>query len=259
MPRTMIALLTLLSVGSTIRADDEPKPALSPAEQFKVLVDKFEQDGQPREIAGKFLELARKHPKDPVAVDALVWIVSNVRRGSELSRALPMLTKDHIKSEKLAPICRKLVRRPSLATERLLRGALKRSPHKSVRAQACFHLAAYLKRQVSLMKSLKEQPDRRRFEQFYGKGFTKHLASLKEDRVSKEIEKLYEQVAKSFADVRTTGGAMGQTAKKELFAIRHLSVGRPAPEIKGEDIDGQVFKLSDYRGKVIVLDFWGHW
>jgi hypothetical protein len=32
-----------------------------------------------------------------------------------------------------------------------------------------------------------------------------------------------------------------------------------APEIQGDDIDGVPFKLSDYRGKVVVLDFWGNW
>ncbi|MBT7257007.1 MAG: redoxin domain-containing protein [Planctomycetaceae bacterium] len=32
-----------------------------------------------------------------------------------------------------------------------------------------------------------------------------------------------------------------------------------APEIAAEDIDGVKFKLSDYRGKVVVLDFWGDW
>jgi predicted Zn finger-like uncharacterized protein len=39
----------------------------------------------------------------------------------------------------------------------------------------------------------------------------------------------------------------------------NLSVGKVAPDIEGEDIDGQKFKLSDYRGKVVVLDFWGNW
>jgi hypothetical protein len=38
-----------------------------------------------------------------------------------------------------------------------------------------------------------------------------------------------------------------------------LAVGRQAPEIAGPDLDGVPFKLSDYRGKVVVLDFWGHW
>ena len=37
------------------------------------------------------------------------------------------------------------------------------------------------------------------------------------------------------------------------------AVGREAPEISGEDIDGVPFKLSDYRGRVVLLDFWGHW
>jgi hypothetical protein len=36
-------------------------------------------------------------------------------------------------------------------------------------------------------------------------------------------------------------------------------LGRPAPEIVGEDTDGIPFRLSDHRGKVVVLDFWGHW
>jgi hypothetical protein len=36
-------------------------------------------------------------------------------------------------------------------------------------------------------------------------------------------------------------------------------IGQVAPEIQGTDADGKEFKLSDYRGKVVVLDFWGGW
>jgi hypothetical protein len=38
-----------------------------------------------------------------------------------------------------------------------------------------------------------------------------------------------------------------------------IQVGNRAPEIEGEDIQGAKFKLSDYRGKVVMLDFWGNW
>ena len=38
-----------------------------------------------------------------------------------------------------------------------------------------------------------------------------------------------------------------------------FEIGNQAPEITGEDIDGVAFNLSDYRGKVVVLDFWGDW
>ncbi len=36
-------------------------------------------------------------------------------------------------------------------------------------------------------------------------------------------------------------------------------IGKPVPEIEGTDTDGKPFKLSDYRGKVVMLDFWGDW
>jgi cytochrome oxidase Cu insertion factor (SCO1/SenC/PrrC family) len=34
---------------------------------------------------------------------------------------------------------------------------------------------------------------------------------------------------------------------------------KPAPEISGIDADGKRFQLSDYRGKVVLLDFWALW
>lgn len=33
-------------------------------------------------------------------------------------------------------------------------------------------------------------------------------------------------------------------------------VNQAAPDIVGTDQDGRQFKLSDYRGKVVLLDFW---
>lgn len=38
-----------------------------------------------------------------------------------------------------------------------------------------------------------------------------------------------------------------------------LAIGKVAPEIEAEDVYGVPLKLSDYRGKVVVLDFWGDW
>ena len=36
-------------------------------------------------------------------------------------------------------------------------------------------------------------------------------------------------------------------------------VGSPAPDLEGVDFEGQRFKLSDYRGKVVVVSFWASW
>ena len=66
-------------------------------------------------------------------------------------------------------------------------------------------------------------------------------------------------MAKSFADVQIDDEKLGDLAEAALFRIRYLSLGRVAAEIKGEDMFGKEFKLSDYRGKVVMLSFWGHW
>jgi peroxiredoxin len=48
---------------------------------------------------------------------------------------------------------------------------------------------------------------------------------------------------------------VGNTPKVEAGIV----VGKAALEIDGEDIDGKRFKLSTYRGKVVLLFFWGNW
>jgi thiol-disulfide isomerase/thioredoxin len=36
-------------------------------------------------------------------------------------------------------------------------------------------------------------------------------------------------------------------------------IGKPAPEFMAKDLDGKVHKLSDYRGKDVLLVFWAMW
>jgi len=36
-------------------------------------------------------------------------------------------------------------------------------------------------------------------------------------------------------------------------------VGNQAPEIAGTDMDGKPIRLSDHRGKVVLVSFWGTW
>lgn len=64
----------------------------------------------------------------------------------------------------------------------------------------------------------------------------------------------YEQVKKL-----TTDADLLDEAKEGLVEATKLAIGTEAPEIDGVDIDGVKFKLSDYRGKVVLLDFWGFW
>ncbi len=46
---------------------------------------------------------------------------------------------------------------------------------------------------------------------------------------------------------------------KAIIEKPDLSVGSIAPEFVGQTIDGETLRLSDYRGKVVLLDFFGFW
>ena len=77
------------------------------------------------------------------------------------------------------------------------------------------------------------------------------------EKVAAEAEKVFAQAIELFDKEKLA--AQKETAEKELTSFRTLRVGKEAPDIKGADLDGKDFKLTDYRGKVVLLDFWGNW
>jgi hypothetical protein len=89
------------------------------------------------------------------------------------------------------------------------------------------------------------------------------MAQRTEEAAAKD--RILEEVGKDFADVELPGSKgqggekLGKVAARELYALRNIKVGGTPPDIAGKDMDGAPFKLADYRGKVVVLDFWGFW
>lgn len=45
----------------------------------------------------------------------------------------------------------------------------------------------------------------------------------------------------------------------QMTALKPLSTGHPAPDFTTGGIDGKPVKLSDYKGKYVMLDFWASW
>jgi hypothetical protein len=219
----------------------------------------------------RFLELAEANPKDPVAVEALVQTVALVNgtafpEGSKESpgeRALALLQRDHVRSDKIGVVCRHALFGFHKSRETFLRTVLEASPHRQVQALACLSLAQYLNDRVNRLEVIQDQPDVvERYHRVFGKRFVEELQRQDRAAVVGEAEKLFDRAASDYSDVQIpvtyygSGGMVGEKAKAELFQIRHLAVGKEAPEIEGEDQDGKRFKLSDYRGKVVLLDFW---
>ena len=43
---------------------------------------------------------------------------------------------------------------------------------------------------------------------------------------------------------------------KSDFTANGLRKGYLAPDVEGSDLEGKPMKLSDFRGKVVVMEFW---
>src|SRR5262249_357005 len=216
--------------------------------------------------AQRFLDLAEQHPSDPVAVDALtqaIWMVNHnafPARGKDSpgAKAMAVLLRDYLRSDKLGPICLRINSGFRQEHETFLRTLQEKSPHKDVRGLACLALAQFLNNRLQRLDQIKEQPAlHRENDTLFDKEFLARLRGQDRARVAREIETLFEQAGKEYGDVKIPyEGTVAQKVKAELFELRHLLVGKQAPDIEGVDQDGQHFKLSDYKGKVVLLDFW---
>lgn len=86
-------------------------------------------------------------------------------------------------------------------------------------------------------------------------------------RLVKEDAKEFEaQVIARFRDLSTQHGekSIGGMTIKELaegsiFAVQHLRLGKVAKGLSGKTLDGKVVKIEDFRGKVLLIDFWATW
>jgi hypothetical protein len=233
----LVLLLALPAAADQVKPKEKPKekPAVqSPAHQYQALTQEYQKamqgwqkayreaktDEQRKKVfadyqkadsfAPKMLALAEKHPKDPAAIDALIWAATRGMvnsPGSAKAKAFAILRRDYIKSKKIGPLCDALTYQLTPENEKFLKEVMEKNPDRTIQATACVALAE----------------------------------GLKNGGRAKESEKLLATAAKKYADV-------GLPLK-----------GLKAPDITGIDQDGKKFRLSDYAGKVVLLDFWGNW
>jgi peroxiredoxin len=228
----------------------------------------------------RFLQVAEAEPKDAGARDSLLWIIETglwaddncqapKGRSRRIGRAMDLLLEHHRNDKKLGLACLTLVNFPSANRDRFLRAVFETTSDREVKGRTCWSLAEYLRIKAELARDLRtpvSEDDVRFLEWRYG-DYAKHLRSCDPDAMLAESEKLCERTIQDYgglADVRGTAGpattkTLADFAERSLNEIRHLSVGNIAPDIVGEDADGVVFRLTDYRGKVVVLTFSGSW
>lgn len=191
----LVLLLAMPALASQDKTKNEP---MTPAEQYMALLKEHsdamrafqmayqkaktqeernkvfeEKYPKPDKLAPKMLDLAEKNPKDPVAVDALVWVVTNSNRSgkdSPKARAVVILLRDHVRSNKLVRVCQSLANGFDTEGRDLLHGILDKNPSKDVKAEACLALGQRLSRTAQIVRALKERPElTKQLEQAFGK------------------------------------------------------------------------------------------
>lgn len=185
----------------------------------------------------QIMALVLKDPRADFAFEALLWVARYGDSRPEASDAIELLFREYGSRAELTAVLPELVESKLPGAERWLRTTINKNPHREVQAHAMFFLARRLKRQS---ESPSPEP-------------------AEAARLNREAEALLERLLRDYRDVQVPGKALAQLAESQLYEIRHLSIGMRVPEIEGEDVHGRRFKLSDYRGKVVMLDFWGHW
>jgi hypothetical protein len=281
-----LALLVLLPAA---RALDDPKPAGTPAEQYKALEAEYKKSmadfmtayqaaktneerqklfkdkyPNPQKFAARFLKLAEEHPKDPAAVDALVWVFSNSPQGKGTPRekAAELVKRELLQSDKIAPLCDALGRSIDQSGVEALRAILDKSPSANVKAAACLGLGSVSLTRARYAEQFKKQPNlAKAFEGIMGKEAVQEIEKKGAEGMKKEAVGFFERVVKDYPNAKDANGRpLARDAKTKIDGLLHpVEVGKAAPEVEGEDTDGKAFKLSDYKGKVVLLDFWGNW
>jgi thiol-disulfide isomerase/thioredoxin len=280
LPIFLAGLLVVTSVCAA--ADDTPTPAerlktirkeVADAEAtfraaWAKLPDPNQDDPKVEELYKKFgekqeagfkeaVEIAKADPKSDTAFDALEWLIMTPRAyyfpPGIGKTAFEMLTTHHVANPKIGRGIAILAYYPPHETDEpyreaiaLLKGVAEKNPDKTARGQAALGLAWLAKRA-------------------YVEAEVKGNANS--EQLAKEAEKAMEAVIGDYGDcpnlrsrgARPATALLKEEVETELYELRNLRIGKAAPEIVGEDLDGKKFKLSDYRGKVVLLVFWASW
>jgi len=183
------------------------------------------------EVIGAVVKRAEKEGKDPAAGDLLAWVATSAAyspQGPKAARQLVESFPAHPALERVLQAAADME-----GGEALLRQVLEKDPPAKLKAAATLGLGKTLAEKVD---GLGDKP-------------------AEADRAAAEAEKYLAAAAELYKD----DAARKKAVEADLRVLRTIRVGKEAPEIKGPDLDGKEFKLSGYRGKVVLLDFWGHW
>jgi hypothetical protein len=166
--------------------------------------------------------------------EILSWAAINGSVNADGQKAAKLLVEKYPDHKSMEALCAVLGRRFSQQTVDTLKLALEKSTKTNIKAAAALNLGICLYLRTDALGDQLSECDK------VAADAEKYL-NLVVDKYGKDIENKRKE------------------AEKELHWLRTLRVGKEAQQIDSADLEGTEFKLTDYRGKVVLLDFWGNW
>lgn len=243
--------------------DAEFKSAMVKFKQrITALKDKNEQvnllvaENPARDFAQRFMSLAKKYPSTKSAVSSVLFAVGQTG-GAQKNEAMTHLIENYpnkVRLDKMAESFKTEV--PSPEIENWYQLMCENATKDSVRASVMLDYAKYVS-QIPVFKStLKVNPA---IAARLSESQLEYINSERTPQQTAHVAKALQTIIDELPHVKKGRSTYAELAKRELFDLIHLQVGKEVPDIVGKDLDGVEFRLSDYRGKVVLLDFWGHW
>lgn len=203
------------------------------------------------EFAKRFMEIAKKHSGTKAGLNAVLFAVQRTK-GDQKNEAMNLLIDSYSDQVDLVKVAQSLKGEvPSQDVENWLQAMIEKVDSESEKSAITVTFAKYVGQIPYFQRTLAVNPA---ILKRYSAAQLDYINSTRTQAQNDHLAGMLQSVIDNSDQSR-----METVAKKELYDLQNLQVGMVAPEIDGKDFDDIPFKLSDYRGKVVMLDFWGHW
>ena len=255
-----------LMISIAQAGDDQTK--LKASQALADLIAKDPQSAASGRIAPQMLGLRGDHPGKNQVAQILIDLtdqdagseksfdslfeVASATSGKLKTTALSKISQHHLNSDKIYDVIKEVSsgRLPDEAAEHWLKEVCQTSNSPALKSNAAIALNGVIGKRDMFRQIFADADEETRSELA-----PELIAYLEKTPEPGESEMIEATLTEYVSDTES----LLKKVKSNLFAIKNLSVGRAAPDIIGNDVDGVSFKLSDYRGKVVFLDFWGDW
>ena len=205
----------------------------------------------------RLFALLKKYPSTDSAFTAGMTIILEYPTNKEFPATMDLILDHHgsrVEWQKIAGGYLELV--PSLQVENWMRKMIKHAANDAVKVQMTYLLYRYFDQFPTFASTIEYNPQ---IKKRFSKDQIDYIYNRKQavrDGMLVSLKELKEK----YSDVVAQGNRkVKDVIDGPIFELEHLQVGSIAPDIVGKDFDGIEFRLSDYRGKVVMLDFWGQW